>query len=74
MGDLISFRPTQKTILRAAVREMEKMYRMSAGGRDPIPGTESRELFEIGWVEEVGWLDWPTYCINLLNRLFEENS
>ena len=74
MGDLISFPTTQQAILRAAIREMEKMYRMSAGGQDPIPGTESWELFEIGWVEEVEWLDWPTYCTNLLNRLFEENS
>jgi hypothetical protein len=62
MGDLVPFRPTQKAILRAAVREMEKMYQMSAGGR------------EMSWVEEGEWLDWPTYCINLLSRLFEENS
>jgi hypothetical protein len=74
MGKLLKFRRTEKAILRLAKREMEKMYQLSGGGQDPIPSDESRELFEIGWVDEVKWLDWPTYCTRLLNRLFEENQ
>jgi hypothetical protein len=71
MGTLIDFHPTKRSILRAAKREMEGMFRMSAGGRDPIPSSESRVLFEMGLVEEVKWQDWETYCLSVLNRIFE---
>jgi hypothetical protein len=71
MGTLLDFRPTRKSILRAGRREMERMYRLSAGGQDPLPGSESRELFDLGLIDEVGWQDWETYCKDLLNGMFD---
>ena len=71
MGNLVAFRLTEKSIHRAAKREMERMYQMTGGGVDPIASTESRELFELGLVEEVTWLDWETYCTGVINRIFE---
>jgi hypothetical protein len=71
MGDLVALRLTRKAIYRAARLEVERMYRMTGGGVDPIPSSESRELFDLGWVEEVKWLDWETYCAGVLNRIFE---
>lgn len=73
MGDLVAFRLTKKSIHRAAKREMERMYQMTGGGVDPIASasTESRELFELGLVEEVEWVDWETYCTGVINRIFE---
>ena len=71
MGDLVEFRLTEKSIYRAAKREMERMYQMTGGGVDPIASAESRELFEQGLVEEVEWLDWTTYCNAIIHRLFE---
>jgi hypothetical protein len=71
MGDLVAFRLTEKSLYRAAKREMERMYQMTGGGVDPIASTESRELFEMGLVEEVQWLDWETYCTGVINRIFE---
>lgn len=71
MGKVIKFRLTRKAILREAKREMERMYCLSRGGQDPIINNESRELFELGLVEEVEWLDWPSYCRQVMNRIFE---
>lgn len=71
MGDLVPFRLTKKAIYRAARLEMERMYRMTGGGVDPIPSSESRELFDLGLVEEVIWVGWETYCTNILNRIFD---
>ena len=73
MGKVVQFRITRKGILREARRELEKIYRLSAGGQDPIASSESRELFELGLVEEVEWLDWPTYCASVLNRIEAES-
>jgi hypothetical protein len=72
MGDLVEFRLTKKAIYRAARREVERMYQMTGGGVDPVASSESRELFEMGLVEEVQWLDWETYCSSVLNRIFED--
>jgi len=36
MGTVIDLRLTKKAIYRAAVKEMNQMYRVSAGGIDPI--------------------------------------
>ena len=71
MGDLVEFRLTKKSIYRAAQREVERMYQVTGGGVDPIASSESRELFELGLVEEVAWLDWDTYCISIMNRIFD---
>ncbi len=71
MGTLIDFHPTKRSLLRGAKREMAEMFRRSAGGQDPIPSHESRELFEMGLVEEIKWLDWETYCLSVLNRIFD---
>jgi hypothetical protein len=71
MGDLVEFRLTEKSIYRAAKREVEQMYQMTGGGVDPVPSSESRELFELGLVEEVNWVDWETYCTGVINRIFE---
>jgi len=71
VGELVAFRLTEKSIYRAAKREIERMYQMTGGGVDPIASTESRELFELGLVEEVAWLDWETYCTGVINRIFE---
>ncbi len=71
MGDLVPFGLTKKAIYRAARREMERMYQMTGGGVDPIASSESLELFEMGIVEEVKWLDWDTYCLSVINRIFD---
>lgn len=71
MGEVVQFRITRKAVLREARRELERMYRFSAGGQDPIASSESRELFELGLVEEVEWLTWAFYCTGVLNRIFE---
>jgi hypothetical protein len=72
MGDLVEFRLTKKAIYRAARREVERMYQVTGGGVDPIISSESRELFELGLVEEVNWLDWETYCTDVLNRIYDD--
>ncbi len=71
MGDLVELRLTKKAIYRAARREMVRMYQVTAGGVDPVISDESRELFEMGLVEEVKWLDWDTYCTSIMNRIFD---
>ncbi len=74
MGELVEMRLTKRSIYRAARREVERMYQMTGGGVDPIASNESRELFEMGLVEEVPWLDWGTYCTGVLNRILGEES
>jgi hypothetical protein len=70
MGELVELRLTKKSIYRAARREVERMYQMTGGGVDPVASSEAQELFEMGLVEEVPWLDWDTYCTRILNRIF----
>jgi hypothetical protein len=74
MAQILKFRLTKKAIYRAAVREMENMYRLSWGGSDPIIDDYSRELFETGQIEEVEWLSWPRYCQNVFARLEDQNA
>lgn len=73
MGTLVAFQLTRRSILRQARREMERMYRLSGGGQDPIPSDESRALFELGLVEEVDWQDWEGYCRSILNKIYEDD-
>ncbi len=71
MGDLVEFRLTKRAIYRAAQREVARMYQLTYGGDDPIASDESRELFELGLVEEVKWVNWETYCASVINRIFD---
>jgi hypothetical protein len=68
-GKVIKLRLTKKAIYRAAVKEMQKMYRITGGGADPIIDDASREMFERGEIDEVRWRDWTTYCAMVLNNL-----
>ncbi len=72
MGEIVDFRLTKQSIYRAAVKEMELMYRLSSGGSDPIVDDTSRELFERGEIDEVKWLSWERYCTRVLNIIGEE--
>ena len=69
MGEIIDFHLTKKSIYRAAVKEMERMYQLSHGGDDPIVDGSSQEMFERGEIDEVKWVSWERYCINVLNLL-----
>ena len=69
MGEIIDFHLTKKSIYRAAVKEMERMYQLSHGGDDPIVDESSQEMFERGEIDEVKWVSWERYCINVLNLL-----
>ncbi|MFP3866793.1 MAG: hypothetical protein ACLFUU_01350 [Desulfobacteraceae bacterium] len=69
MGKVLELRLTKKAIYRAAEKEMRRMYRLSAGGSDPIIDEQSREMFERGEIDEVRWQDWTTYCLKVLNRI-----
>ncbi len=69
MGEIIDFHLTKKSIYRAAVKEMERMYQLSHGGDDPIVDDSSREMFERGEIDEVKWLSWERYCTKVLNLL-----
>ncbi len=71
MGEIIDFHLTKRSIYRAAIKEMEQMYRLSCGGTDPIVDEASREMFERGEIDEVKWLSWEGYCQNVLNMLEE---
>jgi hypothetical protein len=71
MGEIIDFQLTKKSVYRAAVKEMEQMYRLSCGGTDPIVDDSSREMFERGEIDEVKWVSWDRYCTNVLNLLGE---
>jgi hypothetical protein len=72
MGEIIAFRPTRRSIYRAAVKEMERMYQLSAGGVDPLVDDESRMMFEMGEIEEVKWVTWERYCNRVLNMIGEQ--
>ena len=69
MGKIIELRLTKKAIYRAAVKELQTMYRLSAGGIDPIIDDASRWAFERGEIDEVMWKDWGSYCVMMLNRI-----
>jgi hypothetical protein len=69
MGKVIELRLTKKAIYRDAVNEMNKIFRLSAGGIDPIIDDASRWAFERGEIDEVRWRDWGTYCAMVLNRI-----
>ncbi|MBI4642502.1 MAG: hypothetical protein HY790_02175 [Deltaproteobacteria bacterium] len=69
MGKVIELRLTKKAIYRAAAQEMNQMYRLSAGGIDPIIDDASRWAFERGEIDEVMWKDWGSYCVMMLNRI-----
>uniref|UniRef100_A0A7V6A4H6 Uncharacterized protein n=1 Tax=Desulfobacca acetoxidans TaxID=60893 RepID=A0A7V6A4H6_9BACT len=69
MGKVIELRLTKKAIYRAAVKEVNRMYQLSAGGNDPIMDEESRWAFERGEIDEVRWRDWGTYLATVLNRM-----
>ena len=71
MGEIVDFRPTKKSVYRAAIKEMEQIYRLSCGGEDPIVDETSREMFERGEIDEVKWISWERYCNNVLNILGE---
>ena len=71
MGEIIDFHLTKKSVYRAAVKEMEQMYRLSCGGSDPIVDDSSREMFERGEIDEVKWVSWSGYCTKVLNKLGE---
>ncbi len=73
MGKVLDFRMTRRTIYREAVKEMERLYRLSDGGTDPIINEDSREMFERGEIDEMQWCDWRSYCTRVLNRLAGEN-
>jgi len=72
MGEIIDFHLTKKSIYRAAVKEMERMYQLSAGGVDPLVDDESRMMFEMGEIEEVKWVTWERYCNRVLNMIGEQ--
>jgi hypothetical protein len=69
MGKVIELRLTKKAIYRAAIKEINRMYQLSAGGTDPIIDEASRWAFERGEIDEVRWKDWESYCIAMLNRI-----
>ncbi|MEW6659223.1 MAG: hypothetical protein AB1424_11230 [Thermodesulfobacteriota bacterium] len=69
MGKVIELRLTKKAIYRDALKEMQTMYRLSAGGTDPIIDDASRWAFERGEIDEVMWKDWGSYCVMMLNRI-----
>jgi hypothetical protein len=69
MGKVIELRLTKKAIYRAAIKEINKMYQLSAGGADPVIDDGSREMFERGEIDEVRWQDWETYCALALNKI-----
>jgi hypothetical protein len=69
MGKVIELRLTKKAIYRDAVKEMNQMYRLSAGGTDPIIDDASRWAFERGEIDEVRWKDWTAYCVTVLNKI-----
>lgn len=69
MGEIIELRLTKKAIYRAAIKEMNRMYKISGGGADPIIDETSLEMFERGEIDEVRWRDWTTYCTMILNNV-----
>ncbi len=67
MGDVVPLKLTKKKIMRDAMREINRMCRLSHGGEDPIASDASRYLFEQGLIDEVRWQDWQAYCLTMLN-------
>lgn len=72
MGRIVDFHLTKKGIYRAAVKEIEEMYRLSKGGEDPIIDDASRDMFEGGEIDEVKWLNWERFCLKVLNNMGEQ--
>ena len=49
-GQVISFRLTERTIRRRAIREIQELYRITAGFTDPEPPScEAQQMFLEGW-------------------------
>jgi len=69
MRTVIELRLTKKAIYRAAIKEMNQIYLVSAGGTDPIIDDASMWAFERGEIDEVRWRDWRTYCVMILNKI-----
>ncbi len=69
MRKVIELRLTKKAIYRAGIKEINKIYQLSAGGTDPIIDEASRGPFERGEIDEVQWRDWGSYCVMVLNRI-----
>jgi len=69
MGKVIEFRMTKKAIYRAAKKEVKQMYKLSAGGADPIIDGASLDAFEKGEIDEVRWMDWASYCEMVLDNI-----
>ncbi len=71
MGKLMEFRMTKRAIYRAAKKEVRQMYRLSAGGADPIPIIDDASLdaFERGAIDEIRWMDWANYCEMVLDKI-----
>ncbi len=69
MGKIVTMHPTKKSVYRAAMKELERMYQLSMGGTDPIINDDSREMFERGEIDEVRWFNWETYCLRVLNKM-----
>jgi len=71
MGKVIEFRMTEKSVYRAATREVKQAYQLSGGGADPVPLTDeaSMEAFERGEIEEVRWMAWANYCEMVFDRI-----
>ena len=61
--------PDQEGRLPGALREINRMYRLSAGGTDPIIDEASRWAFERGEIDEVRWKDWESYCVMILSKI-----
>lgn len=72
MGKVVAFRITVKHVERLARREVQKMYAVTGGGRDPIVDIASQELFEQGYLDEPRIIDWATYCKYVICRMSEE--
>ena len=49
-GKVLPFRLTERTIRRRAIREIQELYRITAGFTDPEPPScEARQMLEEGW-------------------------
>ena len=66
---ILPFVANKKTIRRQARREVEKMYALTGGGRDPVVSEEGQEAFEQGFLDEPILLEWGAYCQAVLERL-----
>ena len=49
-GQIIPFRMTRRTLERRALKEIQELYRITAGFTDPEPPSyEARQMLEEGW-------------------------